>query len=250
MAYQAIFKRFELKYILTLEQKEKILDAIAPYMELDEYGRTTIRNIYFDTPDYRLIRESIEKPIYKEKLRVRSYEQATDDSKVFVEIKKKYDHIVYKRRISLPENKAMNWLCQRQKPTDLKKAQIANEIEYFLDFYENLQPAVFLTYEREAFYTKQKSDFRVTFDDTVLFRQDDISLKSEVYGQPLLDDGKVLMEVKCSTGIPLWFVETLSNEKIYKTSFSKYGTGYTRFILPKLNKNALNTQEKKYAKLT
>ncbi len=234
MAYQAIFKRYELKYMLTLEQKNRILEAISPYMELDEYGRTTIRNIYFDTPDYRLIRTSIEKPIYKEKLRIRSYEQATHDSKVFVEIKKKYDHVVYKRRISLSENKAMRWLCDGEKPTDLKKVQIANEINYFMDFYETLQPAVFLTYEREAFFTKEKSDFRVTFDDTILCRQHDLSLTSPAYGEQLLDDDKVLMEIKCSGGIPLWMVDILSREQIYKTSFSKYGTAYRTIIFPQL----------------
>ena len=87
MAFQTVFKRYELKYMLTLEQKEKILEAMSPYMQLDKYGRTTIRNIYFDTDSYRLIRRSIEKPAYKEKIRIRSYAQATADSTVFVELK-------------------------------------------------------------------------------------------------------------------------------------------------------------------
>ena len=96
MAFQTVFKRYELKYMLTLEQKEKILKAMSPYMELDKYGRTTIRNIYFDTDDYRLIRRSIEKPVYKEKLRIRSYSQAEPQGTVFVELKKKYEKVVYK----------------------------------------------------------------------------------------------------------------------------------------------------------
>ena len=239
MAYQAVFRRYELKYMLTQEQKELILREIEPYMSLDEYGRTTIRNIYFDTPNYRLIRASIEKPIYKEKLRVRSYEQATHDSKVFVEIKKKYDHVVYKRRTSLPEGEAMRWLCERKKPDVTKKQQIANEIDYFLDFYQDLRPSVFLTYEREAFFTREKSDFRVTFDDMVLCRQNDIDLTSEVYGTPILPEGNVLMELKCSGGIPLWMVEILSRERIYKTSFSKYGTAYRDIILPNRKKETV-----------
>ena len=93
MAYTTVFKRYELKYMLTYEQKEKVLLAMSPHMELDKYGRTTIRNIYFDTDDYRLIRRSIEKPAYKEKLRIRSYAQATEDSTVFVELKKKSQKI-------------------------------------------------------------------------------------------------------------------------------------------------------------
>ena len=238
MAYQSIFKRYELKYMLTSEQKQKILTAIEPYMCRDEYGmRTTIRNIYFDTDNYRLIRASIEKPIYKEKLRIRSYEQATSESKVFVELKKKYEHVVYKRRTSLLEKDAMMWLCKGVMPEKSKKQQITNEIEYFRQFYNGLKPSVFLTYEREAFCTRIPSDFRVTFDENVLFRKTDISLQSDIYGTPLLDEGKTLMEIKCSGGIPLWMVEVLSKEKIYKTSFSKYGTAYTNFILTNLKNN-------------
>lgn len=237
MAFQTVFKRYELKYMLTLEQKDKVLEAIKPYMELDKYGRTIIRNIYYDTDSYLLIRRSIEKPIYKEKLRIRSYCQANADSNVFVELKKKYKHVVYKRRISLPEKDAMKWIsreCHCQKHT-----QISEEIDYFLDFYEALHPAVFLSYEREAYYTKEKSDFRVTFDDKILYRQEDISLKSEVYGTPILPEGMVLMEIKCSGGIPLWMTRVLSEEHIFKTSFSKYGTAYKMMMFPELHgKNA------------
>ncbi len=245
MADQAIFKRYELKYMLTKDQKEIILEAIDPYMKLDDYGRTTIRNIYYDTDNYRLIRDSIEKPLYKEKLRVRSYEQATPDSKVFVELKKKYDHVVYKRRISLPESDASKWLGGKKIEIKPKKAQIASEIEYFMSFYENLHPAVFLSYEREAFFTREKSDFRVTFDDNILSRGTDLSLTCPPWGDKLLDDDKVLMEVKCSGGIPLWMVEVLSREKIYKTSFSKYGTAYKNIIFPSLHKEMTETTEEK-----
>ena len=165
MAYQTVFKRYELKYMLTLEQKEKILEAMEPYMALDQYGRTTIRNIYFDTDNYRLIRHSIEKPVYKEKLRIRSYRQADPESPVFVELKKKYDSVVYKRRLSLPEEEAMEWVSGEQHPehTSQKKTQISDEIDYFLTYYKTLHPAVFLSYEREAYYSKDGDDFRVTF---------------------------------------------------------------------------------------
>lgn len=232
MAIQTVFKRHELKYMLTLEQKEKILQAMQPHMELDEYGRTTIRNLYFDTDDYLLIRRSIEKPEYKEKLRIRSYSKADSDSSVFVELKKKYKHVVYKRRIVLPEKEAMEWL-NRENHCE-KKTQISEEINYFLDYYKTLHPTAFLSYEREAYYAKDSSDFRVTFDDNVLFRQEDLSLGAEVYGTSLLPEDMVLMELKCSGGIPLWMTKVLSEEKIYKTSFSKYGAGYRTIIFPKL----------------
>ena len=230
MAVQTVFKRYELKYMLTLEQKAKMLAAMEPFMKLDKYGRTTIRNIYYDTDTYLLIRRSIEKPAYKEKLRIRSYSRADRDSTVFVELKKKYKSIVYKRRISLPEEEAMEWISGNRHCH--KHTQIANEIDYFLDYYKTLHPAVFLSYEREAFYARDGSAFRVTFDDNILCRQEDLSLESEVYGTPILPEGKVLMEIKCSGGIPLWMIHVLSEEKIYKTSFSKYGTAYGTLIFP------------------
>ena len=230
MAVQTVFRRYELKYLLTMAQKETVLKAMQPYMTLDKYGRTTIRNLYYDTDTYLLIRRSIEKPAYKEKLRIRSYSQTDDNSTVFVELKKKYKHVVYKRRISLPYTDATAWLSREKHPA--KHTQIANEINYFLDYYGSLHPTVFLSYERKAYYCNDGSDFRVTFDDNILCRQEDLSLESEVYGTPILPEGKVLMEIKCSGGIPLWMTHVLSEEKIYKTSFSKYGTAYGMLIFP------------------
>ena len=231
MAFQTVFRRYELKYMLTVQQKDIIQQVMEPYMALDKYGRSTIRNIYLDTNNFRLIRRSIEKPAYKEKLRIRSYAQADYSSTVFVELKKKYDGVVYKRRIGLPQQQALNWICQRTTcPAD---TQISREIDYFIDFYGNVKPTVFLSYEREAYYDRSGEDFRITFDDQILFRQTDLSLMSPVYGTPILPQGMVLMELKCSGGIPLWMVEVLSREKIYKTAFSKYGTAYELQILPK-----------------
>lgn len=232
MPYQRVFKRHELKYMLTIEQKEALVQALEPYMSLDSYGRTTIRNVYFDTDNYRLIRHSIEKPTYKEKLRLRSYKQASPDSTVFVELKKKYKGIVYKRRVPLLEKDAINWICDGNACTE--KTQITDEIDYFLDYYGNLHPTIFLSYEREAFYSKDGSDFRVTFDDRILCRQSDLSLESDVGGDSILKDGLVLMEIKCSGGIPLWMTKILSENHIFKTSFSKYGTAYQTLIYPKL----------------
>lgn len=234
MAFQTVFKRYELKYMLTFAQKERILEAMAPYMELDKYGRTTIRNLYFDTDTYLLIRRSIEKPVYKEKLRIRSYSRADSGSTVFAELKKKYKGVVYKRRISLPYGEAVLWLSGETYID--QHTQIANEIDYFLNHYGSLHPTVFLSYEREAFYAKDGTDFRVTFDDAILCRQEDLSLESEVYGTSILPEGMVLMEIKCSGGIPLWLTHVLSKEKIYKTSFSKYGTAYQTLIFPQTHR--------------
>ena len=236
MSFQTIFQRYELKYMLTENQKEAVLQAMEPYMTLDQYGRTTIRNIYFDTNNYRLIRHSIESPAYKEKLRIRSYSQAEPESTVFVELKRKYQKLIYKRRIALPEKEATEWLSGKRHCQ--KNSQISAEIDYFLQYYEVLGPMVFLSYDREAFYSKDHPDFRVTFDDTILYRQKDLSLESEVYGFPILPEGITLMEIKCSSSIPMWMVSVLSEHQIYKTSFSKYGTAYRTLIYPRLRREA------------
>ncbi len=152
---------------------------------------------------------------------------------MFVELKKKYDSIVYKRRISLPEKVAMEWLMGKNRCR--KNTQISNEVDYFLHFYGALRPAVFLSYEREAYFAKDGSDFRVTFDDHILCRQEDISLGADIYGTPLLPEGKVLMEIKCGLGIPLWMTKVLSKARIYKTAFSKYGTAYQTIIFPQIS---------------
>lgn len=233
MAFQTVFKRYELKYMLTAEQKERVLEAMKPYMTLDRYGRTTIRNLYYDTDSYLLIRRSLEKPSYKEKLRIRSYCRATEDGTVFVELKKKFKKVVYKRRISLPSSRAVAWLAGEGHPDP--DTQISREIDYFLRFYGKLSPKVFLSYEREAFYANDGTDFRITFDDTILCRKTELTLESEAWGDAILPEGRVLMEIKCSGGIPLWMTKILSEEKIYKTSFSKYGTAYRTLIFPETN---------------
>lgn len=245
MNYQAVFQRYETKYLISPEQKKSLLDAMAPYMKLDQYGRTTIRNIYYDTDNYRLIRRSLEKPAYKEKLRIRSYNQTNADSMVFVELKKKYDGVVYKRRLSLTESEATDWISGKKHC--FQNSQISAEIDYFIDYYGPLHPAVFLSYEREAFYSLDESDFRVTFDDNLLCRQQNLSLQSEIGGIPLIEDDQILMEIKCSGGIPLWMVHALSQEHIYKTSFSKYGIAYRNMIFPQSNRtNTFSTKEAFY----
>lgn len=232
MSYQAVFKRYELKYLLDAAQKQRVLAAMEPYMDLDRYGRITIRNLYFDTDNYRLIRRSMEKPAYKEKLRLRSYSRPEQDSPVFVELKKKYQSVVYKRRLSMAQEQAIDWLCQEK--TYEPSTQISREIDYFRQFYQPLQPVVFLSYEREAYDCRDGSDFRVTFDEHILCRESALSLDSDIFGHPILEEGRTLMEIKCSGGIPLWMTQVLTKEKLYKTSFSKYGTAYQQMIFPKL----------------
>lgn len=239
MGFKTVFKRYELKYMITKAQKEEILKAMSPYMEIDEFGRTTIRNIYFDTDDYILARHSIAKPAFKEKLRIRSYSKADEDSTVFVELKRKFDGVVYKRRVALTEHEARDWVHGLKTPDiHSKEPQKTSEIDYFFEIYRDLRPALFLSYEREAFKMKGEGDFRVTFDENILARDYNISLESDAYGTSLLDEDMVLMELKCSGGLPLWMTDVLSELKVYKRSFSKYGTAYQTMIYPDLAREA------------
>lgn len=228
MAYQNVFKRYEIKYMLEEEQKQRLLETMEPYMAPDKYGRTTIRNLYFDTDDYRLIRRSLERPVYKEKLRLRSYAQVQPGQPVFVELKKKYNGVVYKRRLAMREDLAEAWLSGGLCPDE---SQIAREIDYVLQYYSALQPQVFLSYEREAYFDRQDGEFRITFDENILCRQDRLSLGEDPGGLPILDAGKTLMEIKTTGGIPLWLTQALTRERIFKTAFSKYGKAYQTMIL-------------------
>ncbi len=229
MAYQATFKRYELKFMLTRQQQEAIMAVMAPHMAPDHYGMTTIRNLYYDTDSWRLIRRSIEKPIYKEKLRLRSYAQAGHDTPVFVELKKKYRDVVYKRRLSMEQDQALQWLFGGECP---QAGQIGQEITYFRDFYETLRPKVFLCYDRVAWYATDGSDFRVTFDENILCRTDSLSLANDCWGSPLLEPDRILMEIKTGGAIPLWMTGFITQNRIFKTSFSKYGTAYQKYIYP------------------
>ncbi len=228
MAYQTVFQRYEMKYLLNAAQKEHLLQQINEHMRLDSYGRTTIRNLYFDTDNYRLIRRSLEKPVYKEKLRLRSYRPARQEDPVFVELKKKYRSVVYKRRLALPEAAAMHSF-DAGVPLPVH-SQLADEIEYFREYYATLHPVVFLSYEREAYFPTDGGDFRLTLDENILYRQEDLSLGSNVYGISLLPEGFTLMELKTSGGIPLWMSRSLAEWSVYQHSFSKYGAAYQDMI--------------------
>lgn len=228
MKNQMTFQRYEFKYLMDVRQQQAVLEAMAPYMVPDEYSHSSIRNLYLDTPDFRLIRRSLEKPIYKEKLRVRSYGRAEEHAQVFVELKKKYRSVVYKRRISIPQDQARACLDGVSPWPD---SQIGAELAYTMDFYKNLRPIVFLSYERDAFHGTEDPGFRVTFDTQILYRREELTLDSKPWGIPILPAGQVLMELKVSGGLPIWMAHTLSELGIFKTSFSKYGTAYQNILL-------------------
>lgn len=227
MKIKSVFTRYELKYLVTKEQKAELLKLIDLYMTPDEFGQSSIYNLYYDTATFLLIRRSLDKPVYKEKLRLRSYLRADSDTQVFLELKKKHKDIVYKRRISLSEENATGYF---KNAFHLPDTQIGREIDYFKNIYEDLAPRVWITYDRQAFFGKQDDDFRITFDENILWREEDLSLCSEKYGNLLLDEDLVLMEVKVTGGMALWLTHFLTENQIYKTSFSKYGNVYKEMI--------------------
>ena len=227
MNINKVFKRSELKYLITLEQMQSLKNVLEIYMEKDKYFKSTIRNIYYDTPSYLLIRTSLEKPDYKEKLRIRSYKKVNDSDDVFIELKKKFKKIVYKRREVLSYNAAKQFLNQKVIPNDL---QITNEIAYTINYYQTLKPTIFLAYDRLAYIGKEDKNLRITFDSNIIFRNYDIDLSKDVYGTKLLDDNLVLLEIKTLMGLPRWLLDFLGENKIYKQSFSKYGLVYRKSI--------------------
>ena len=245
MAVQRVFVRSEIKYLITAAQRELIEKEMAPYMKADEFGRSTICSVYYDTPDYMLIRRSLDSPVYKEKLRLRSYGRAAPGSTVYAEIKKKYDSIVYKRRVGMELAFAENYLAGGWRNADEPSDQIGRELMFALKRYGDLRPAAFVSGEREAFYAVDDHEFRVTFDENILGRDYDLSLDSRPGGLPLLEPDQVLMEIKAGGAYPLWMCRLLSREKIYKTSFSKYGNIYNRLIRPNEKiYNGVNTNAK------
>ena len=225
-----VFRRVEKKYLITEEQYRQLIEMSKEYLEVDTFEYSTICNIYFDTDDYLLVNRSIEKPIYKEKIRLRSYGIPKKNSKVFLEIKKKYKGIVGKRRISVPLKEIYKYLDTGIYPNCDK--QIMDEIDYCFKLY-NLKPKVFLAYDRHSYKGIENPDFRLTFDKNIRSRTCDLYLEDGDSGNLLLEGGEYIMEVKTLGAFPLWFSHILSNLKIYPISFSKYGNVYKKQILKK-----------------
>lgn len=226
---QTVFKRYELKYRLNRRQFAELLNIMQTYMKPDRYGKSTIQSLYLDTPSFLLARRSLEHPLYKEKLRVRSYGLAGPADPVFIELKKKYESIVYKRRVEMTCEEAARYLYQGETVMD---TQIMREIDFCRKRYEGLAPRVMLSYQREAWYGKEDHELRITFDDRILWRDKCLGMADGIFGAPLLKEDEVLMEVKVAASMPHWLVQFLSREKIYKTSFSKYGTAYQILSTP------------------
>ncbi len=235
---QQIFRRVENKYVLSCTQYHQLMRGIADKITIDQYGRHTIRNIYFDTPDFRLLRASIDAPVYKEKLRLRGYGRVRDDDMVFLELKKKYKGIVYKRRVALPLSVAQTALAENS----AADCQIMREIDYFARLYQPLLPRIFLAYERRAYTFPGEPDLRLTFDENIRARMDDVRLDGGDAGELLLSPGDIVMELKIPGAVPLWLAKAFAECDIFPRGFSKVGTYYVSRVM-----GGIERIEKRYA---
>ena len=222
-SYQAVFKRKEIKYLLTSAQLEAFRTAMEQHMEPDAFPHSSISNLYYDTPDFRMVRRSLEKPLYKEKLRLRSYGTAEDSSQAFLEIKKKALGVVYKRRESLPYSQAVAYL---DGGIPGGEGQIFRELDWILFAYGDLSPAMFVSYERDSFRGLEDPGLRLTLDRDILWRIRGLDLRLGAWGEPLLKEDETLMEIKISNAMPLWLSAALSDMGIFPLSYSKYGRAY------------------------
>ncbi len=221
------FKRYEKKYLLDRGQYEAMIRGIRGRFVPDEHSNYTVCNVYYDTPDWELIRTSIEKPLYKEKLRVRSYGPVGNDGKVFVELKKKFDGVVYKRREVMRAVEADRFL-RGMRPAEM--TQIRREIEYFMQSYRP-EPKVFIGYDRESYAGAENPDLRITFDTNLRYREEDVDLRKGDEGRLIIPEDKVLMEIKIPGSAPVFLARLLSENGIFSSSFSKYGTYYKNVVL-------------------
>lgn len=226
--YEMNFRRKEIKYLLRSDQYNSLREYLDGIAEVDEYGKTRINNIYFDTPGFYLIRTSLEKPLYKEKLRLRTYGDTDSTTNSFIEIKKKYKGIVYKRRINGQYERAYDYLVKNGAP--LEESQISTEIEELRKLYDNPGPAMRISYDRIAMAGKEDRNLRITFDTNIIWDDRSLDLAAEEKGHQILKKGEVLMELKVPGAVPGELSKKMSELGIFPTSFSKYGRGYLEMI--------------------
>ncbi|MBR4668680.1 MAG: polyphosphate polymerase domain-containing protein [Butyrivibrio sp.] len=226
--FKDVFQRIEVKYLLSDSQYKELMKRLEGMAAIDSYGKTSILNIYFDTPDYKLIERSLDKPKYKEKLRLRTYGVADDNTNAFIEIKKKYDGVVYKRRISMPYAEAIDYLVNG-KPVK-KRSQISDEIDYLLHYYKGIRPAMAISYDRIAMAGINDPELRITFDTNIRWRTNNLSLSEGNVGKDILLPGQHLMELKIAGAMSMELARILDELNIRQTSFSKYGKGYLEYM--------------------
>ncbi len=224
------FKRYEKKYLLSAEKFGLLWEKMRDHLVPDRFAQSIVCSLYYDSDDFALIRHSLERPVYKEKLRLRSYGVPGPDGEVFLELKKKYKGVVYKRRVQMSAAEAESYLAGKGRPA--RDGQILREMDFFLQTHD-VKPRAFIACDREAWVDREDPELRFTFDRNLRWRDTALSLTAGSEGEPLLGEGMVLMEIKIPEAAPLWLARLLSELEIFPTSFSKYGTCYRQDLLAK-----------------
>ena len=224
---QSIFKRYEKKYLVTENQRRTLQDTLSKHMVPDQYCEYLVQNLYYDTENWDVIKTSIERPTYKEKMRLRCYGEAVDDSDFYLELKKKFKGVVYKRRIAISTQSLVN--SSIRSIVSATPSQISRELDFYLQS-NAVSEKIYISYQRVAFAGIDESELRVTFDTDIRFRLDDLRFANSSADQIILPEGMVLMEIKALGGMPLWMASALSENEIFPTTFSKFGVCYTDYI--------------------
>ncbi len=244
MEYQQIFERIEAKYLISESQYYELMKMIGCHLGPDAYPHSEISSIYFDSDDFRLVRLSLQKPAYKEKLRLRCYGEVSDESSVFFEIKKKYNGVCYKRRQDMNYKQAELYTVFDIRPCD---SQIMKEIDYLRNNSDQLNPKVMIRYQRDSFMAVNEPELRITFDRNIQFSLNNISLTNRHPERTLLDDQTRIMEIKTLTAIPLWLTGALDELHIYPCNFSKYGTVYQNCLMKGVTRKCSNYYSRRYS---
>ena len=219
-----VMKRYELKYLPDRGQTAFLVNRLKGHMEPDRYGMTSIASLYYDTPDFRLIKASLDKPDFKEKIRLRSYGLAADNSPVFLELKRKASGIVYKRRVQTTIPEVRKFFAGEDGL--FADRQISRELSWFRDYYRPLQPACVIIYDRVAYF-EPGGDLRLTIDFNPRYRMGEgLNLTDSTDGTLLLPEGDNVLEIKVQGAMPLWLTAILDEGQIYRNSFSKYGEAF------------------------
>lgn len=231
-----VFMRNEKKYLLCEKQYRALMRVIEKYMREDSFGKYCVQSVYYDTPERELIENSISKPVFKEKLRVRRYCNLSravlpnSDSEVFMELKRKFDGVVYKRRAKMTLGEAEDFIATGVFKGMCENEQIMKELEYFVNFY-SLEPSMYIACDRRAYHCPTDALLRMTLDANIRYRADEPRFCEGMGGEMLLSPSERLLEIKTGDAMPMWLAKTLDDEKIYPQTFSKYGNAYKKELM-------------------
>lgn len=227
---QEIFKRYEIKYLIPFSKYIELRELIMPYMHYDTYGnpegKYNIVSLYFDSDEKSIYYETRNKLPFRQKLRLRVYDQADVNSQSFIEVKQKFKNVVNKRRTILPLHEAYDILSGQDRSIETVAAsnpQILKEALHFQQSYA-LKPHTVVSYDRQAFSGTFEKDLRVTFDYNLMCRNDDLRIENGPEGHHFIDPGLVVLEVKVSEVVPFWLARLLSDLECNKQSVSKFCT--------------------------